>query len=44
MNRRGVSGKTPDHHPQRTLYAMRVLADVEDAQQRELLSRAFFKV
>ena len=44
MARRGVSGRTPDHHPQRTLYAMRVLAGVEDAKQRELLSHAFFKV
>ena len=43
--RLGVKGDMmPHHYPQRTLHAMRILAGIEDQEERINLSKAFYKV
>lgn len=43
--RYGIKGDmNPHHQPQRTLHAMRVLAGIEDQENRINLSKAFYKV
>ena len=44
MYRNGVTGGIPIRHPQKTLYAMRVLAGIDDQYTRINLSKAYFKV